>query len=52
MLDCMTCGHYCIPLNRNKLEECVFVKDKNIKAESMKINKHFVTLARQNSNLC
>ena len=41
VLDCMTCGHYCIPLNRNKLEECVFVKDKNIKAESTKIYKHF-----------
>ena len=41
VLDCPTSGHYCIPLNSNKLEECAFVKNKSIKDELIKIRKQF-----------
>ena len=41
VLDCTTSGHYCIPLNSNKLEECAFVKNESIKDELIKIHKQF-----------
>ena len=41
MLHCTKFGHCCIPLNSNKLEECAFVKNKNIKDELIKIHKQF-----------